>query len=83
METATLTPWKPSMDLPYVVSFKEGGMLAINLKAAWLKPDQSGQPLLLPPAVRALERKRLEIAAQAGGYHGVSDYVRDAALAAR
>ena len=29
-----------------------------------------------------LERKRLEIAAQAGGYHGVSDYVRDAALAA-
>ena len=58
METATLTHWKPSMDLPYVVSFGEGGLLAINLKAAWLKPDRSGQPLLLPPAVRALDRLR-------------------------
>lgn len=29
-----------------------------------------------------LERKRLEIAAQAGGYHGISDYMRDRALSA-
>ena len=64
METATLNTWKPSMDLPYVVSFGEGGLLAINLKAAWLKPDRSGQPLLLPPAVRALDRLRAVFTAQ-------------------
>ena len=64
METATLTHWKPSMDLPYVVSFGEGGLLAINLRAAWLKADRSGQPLLLPPAVRALDRLRAVFAAQ-------------------
>ncbi|HZK80061.1 MAG TPA: helix-turn-helix domain-containing protein [Humisphaera sp.] len=58
MTTATLTPWKPGMDLPYVVSFGEGSMLAIALRAAWLKPDRSGQPLLLPPAVRAIDRLR-------------------------
>lgn len=28
-----------------------------------------------------LERKRLEIAAEAGGYHGVSDYIRSVILA--
>jgi len=33
-------------------------MLAISLRAAWLKPDRSGHPLLLPPAVRALDRLR-------------------------
>src|SRR5262249_48871166 len=31
---------------------------AIKLPAAWLKPDRSGEPLLLPPAVRALDRLR-------------------------
>lgn len=46
------------MDLPYIVSFGENAMLAISLRAAWLKPDRSGQPLLLPPAVRALDRLR-------------------------
>lgn len=30
-----------------------------------------------------IERKRLEIAAHAGGYHGVSDYVRDTVLASQ
>ena len=62
--TATLTSWTPSMDLPYVVSFGEGSMLAINLRAAWLKADRSGQPLLLPPAVRALDRLRAVFTAQ-------------------
>lgn len=33
--------------------------------------------------ISPIERKRLEIAADAGGYHGVSDYVRDMALASR
>lgn len=28
-----------------------------------------------------IEKKRLEVAAEAGGYHGVSDYIRDLALA--
>jgi DNA-binding transcriptional regulator YiaG len=46
------------MDLPYVVSFGCEGMLAIALKAAWLKPDRLGRPLLLPPAIRALDRLR-------------------------
>jgi DNA-binding transcriptional regulator YiaG len=58
MATATLTSWKPGMDLPYVVPFGDGGMLAIALRAAWLKPDRSGRPLLLPPAVRAVDRLR-------------------------
>ncbi len=52
MTTATLTTWKPGMDLPYIVSFGENAMLAISLRAAWLKADRSGRPLLLPPAVR-------------------------------
>src|ERR1700683_2860405 len=58
MATATRETWKPGMDLPYVVSFGDNGMLAISLRAAWLKADRSGQPLLLPPAIRALDRLR-------------------------
>ncbi|MDP9172676.1 MAG: helix-turn-helix domain-containing protein [Planctomycetota bacterium] len=46
------------MDLPYIVSFGENGMLAISLRAAWVKADRLGRPLLLPPAVRALDRLR-------------------------
>ena len=46
------------MDLPYFVSLGPDGMLAIAIRAAWLKPDRAGQPLLLPPAVRALDRLR-------------------------
>lgn len=33
-------------------------MLAVALRAEWLKPDRTGQPLLLPAAVRALDRLR-------------------------
>jgi DNA-binding transcriptional regulator YiaG len=58
MTTANLTTWKPGMDLPYVVSFGDNAMLAISLRAAWVKADRSGVPLLLPPAVRALDRLR-------------------------
>ena len=58
MAVATLTSWRPGMDLPYVVPLGDSGMLAIALRAAWLKPDRSGQPLLLPPAVRAVDRLR-------------------------
>jgi DNA-binding transcriptional regulator YiaG len=39
-------------------------MLAISLRAAWLKPDRSGRPLLLPPAVRALDRLRAVFTSQ-------------------
>ncbi len=46
------------MDLPYVLSLGGGSVLAINLSASWLKSDRSGNPLLLPPAVRALDRLR-------------------------
>ena len=64
MATKLTTTWKPGMDLPYVLPFGEQGMLAITLRAAWLKADRSGQPLLLPPAVRALDRLRAVFAAQ-------------------
>jgi putative transcriptional regulator len=64
MPTKTSTAWKPGMDLPYVLPFGDRGMLAISLRAAWLKPDRSGQPLLLPPAVRALDRLRAVFTAQ-------------------
>ena len=58
MTTQTLTSWKPGMELPYVISFGHNAMLAISLPPAWLKADRSGRPLLLPPAVRALDRLR-------------------------
>jgi DNA-binding transcriptional regulator YiaG len=58
MATATLTSWRPGLDLPYALSLGDGRMLAIALRAAWLKPDRSGRPLLLPPAVRAVDRLR-------------------------
>ena len=64
MATETLAMWKPGMDLPYVVPLGEAGMLAISLRAAWLKPDRSGQPLLLPPALRAPDRLRAVFAKQ-------------------
>lgn len=56
--TETRKRWKPGTDLPYVIPLGGGRMLAISLDASWLKPDRSGQPLLLPPAIRALDRLR-------------------------
>jgi DNA-binding transcriptional regulator YiaG len=64
MAIATLTNWKPGMDLPYILPLGNNGMLAILLRAQWLKADRSGQPLLLPPAVRALDRLRAVFANQ-------------------
>ncbi len=46
------------MDFPYVASFGDGSMLAISLPASWVKAGRSGEALLLPPAVRALDRLR-------------------------
>ena|SRR5438552_1785867 len=57
MPTTTATRWKPGTDFPYVLPLNDS-LLAISLPAAWLKPDRSGQPLLLPPAIRALDRLR-------------------------
>ena len=64
MATSTLKGWKPGADLPYVIRLGDEGMLAISLPAAWLKADRSGQPLLLPPAVRAIDRLRAMFAGQ-------------------
>ena len=64
MTSETFAKWKPGMDLPYVVSLGDGRMLAISLRPAWVKADRSGQPLLLPPAVRALDRLRALFARQ-------------------
>jgi len=58
MVTSNLKSWKPGADLPYVIRLGDEGMLAISLPAAWLKADRSGEPLLLPPAVRAVDRLR-------------------------
>lgn len=58
MEATTLRAWKPGTDLPYVVRVGAEGILAILLPAAWLKKGRAGEPLLLPPAVRALDRLR-------------------------
>ena len=58
MGTALLPVWTPGMDLPYTVPIGDGAILAISLRGAWLKPDKSGRPLLLPPAVRAVSRLR-------------------------
>jgi DNA-binding transcriptional regulator YiaG len=64
MVTAVQTTWKPGMDLSYVATVGEGAMLAISLPASWVKADRSGEPLLLPPAVRALDRLRALFASQ-------------------
>ena len=64
MATKTQIAWKPGMDLPYIMPLGERGMLAISLRADWLKPDRSGRPLLLPQAVRALDRLRAAFTAQ-------------------
>jgi DNA-binding transcriptional regulator YiaG len=61
---ANIVSWKPGTDLPYVIPFGEKAMLAISLRAAWLKADPAGRPLLLPPAVRALDRLRAVFAAK-------------------
>jgi DNA-binding transcriptional regulator YiaG len=75
---ATGTTWKAGMDLPYVVSLGGGSLLAINLCAQWLKPDRSGKPLLLPPAVRALDRLRAVFAAQQSLTPGLIRSLREA-----
>jgi DNA-binding transcriptional regulator YiaG len=53
-----MSTWKPGTDLPFVIRFGKTGMLAILLRAAWVKADRSGEPVLLPPAVRAVDRLR-------------------------
>jgi hypothetical protein len=58
MVATARTTWKQGMDLPYVAKLSEGSMLAISLPASWVKADRSGEPLLLPPAVRVLDRLR-------------------------
>jgi DNA-binding transcriptional regulator YiaG len=55
--------WKPRMHLPYVIVLGPS-MLAVTLRAAWLKADPLGRPLLLPPAVRTLDRLRAVFAHQ-------------------
>jgi len=52
------------MDLPYSILLGEDSMLAVTLRANWLKPDRSGRPLLLPPAIRAIDRLRAVFTAQ-------------------
>jgi DNA-binding transcriptional regulator YiaG len=64
MAIATATSWKPGMDLLHVLPSGKESMLAVTLRADWLKPDRAGQPLLLPPAVRAVDRLRAVFADQ-------------------
>ena len=62
MTTVTMSQWQPGTDLPYVIPVGDESMLAILLPAAWLKADRAGQPTLLPPAVRAVDRLRATFA---------------------
>jgi DNA-binding transcriptional regulator YiaG len=78
MNPTMMSNWKPGMDLPYVLSLAPGRFLAISLPAAWLKADPSGKPLLLPPAVRALERVRAVFAQQASITPGFIVRLREA-----
>ena len=78
MATDTLMKWKPGTDLPYVVPMDGGSMLALLLPAAWLKADRSGAPLLLPPAVRALDRLRATFASEAALTPGFIVSLREA-----
>jgi DNA-binding transcriptional regulator YiaG len=64
MATATVDKWKQGMDLPYALTVDGVGVLAIRLLADWVKADRSGQPLLLPPAVRAIDRLRAVFASR-------------------
>jgi DNA-binding transcriptional regulator YiaG len=64
MKTATMTSWVPGTDLPYAIPLGENRILGITLRANWLKADRSGQPLLLPRAVRAIDRLRAIFASQ-------------------
>lgn len=65
MPTTISTTWVPGRDLPYVVSIGRENMLAISFPAAWVKAGKDGEPLLLPPAVRALDRLRATFAEEA------------------
>jgi len=66
MAVASINRWKPGTDLPYVTSVGEGRMLAILLPATWIKAGRSGEPLLLPPAIRGLDRVRALFVRQEG-----------------
>lgn len=78
MEATTLNAWKPGTDLPYVVRVGAEGMLAILLPAAWLKEGRAGEPLLLPPAVRALDRLRAMFKSEAAVTPGFLLSLREA-----
>lgn len=58
MSTTILHHWKPGMDLPYVTCLGKNRLLAISLPASWIKADRSGEPVLLPPAIRMIDRVR-------------------------
>ncbi len=64
MRLTTARTWKPGTDFPFAISTEAGPLLAIQLPAVWLKADRSGQPLLLPPAIRLVDRLRATFGAQ-------------------
>lgn len=64
MKTSTMTSWVPGTDLPYAIPLGENRILGITLRAKWLKADRSGEPLLLPRAVRVIDRLRAVFASQ-------------------
>ena len=64
MGVTTAGTWKPGTDLPFAIPGEAGTFLAIQLPADWLKADRSGRPLLLPPAIRIVDRLRATFGAQ-------------------
>jgi DNA-binding transcriptional regulator YiaG len=57
--------WTPGTDLTFAIPMGGGRILAVELRADWLKEDRSGRPLLLPPAIRFVDRLRAIFGAQA------------------
>ena len=54
---------EPSADVPYSIPLDDGSRLAIAVPAAWTRIDRDGSVLLLPPAIRMIDRLRALFAA--------------------
>lgn len=50
--------WAPGQDLPFIAAHHESGVLTVRIPAKYLKADRDGSPLLLPGAVRLIDRLR-------------------------
>lgn len=78
MTTTTAIEQEDGTDMPYLIPLGEGQSLAITIPAKWLRRTLSGEPLLLPPAVRYLDRVEAIFTRQADWTPGRIIAFRDA-----